>query len=156
MLDERQVILSKVRLQSAREDYLVSAENLQAGHYNAANNRAYYSIFHAIRAVLALESKDFKKHSQAIGYFNKEYIHTGRFEPRLYEIIASASKARNNSDYEDYYVATKEEADENVAGANLIIEAAESYIAKRMENEYIPADSPELEPEIEDEDEQER
>jgi uncharacterized protein (UPF0332 family) len=48
MLDERQVILSKVRLQSSREDYLVAAENLQAGHYKAANNRAYYSIFHAI------------------------------------------------------------------------------------------------------------
>lgn len=28
--------------------------------YLSANNRAYYSIFHAIRAVLALEPIDFK------------------------------------------------------------------------------------------------
>ena len=30
--------------------------------YLAANNRTYYSIFHAIRAVLALERIDFRKH----------------------------------------------------------------------------------------------
>lgn len=30
--------------------------------YLSANNRAYYSIFHAIRAVLALEPIDLKKH----------------------------------------------------------------------------------------------
>ncbi len=30
--------------------------------YKAANNRAYYSIFHSIRAILALEPIDFKRH----------------------------------------------------------------------------------------------
>lgn len=71
MLDERQVILSKVRLQSAREDYLVAAENLQAGHYKAANNRAL--LLHLSRHPRGpdIGSEDFKKHSQAIGYFNK-------------------------------------------------------------------------------------
>lgn len=47
--------------------------------YLSANNRAYYSIFHAIRAVLALEPVDFKKHKDVIAYFNKNYVSTEKF-----------------------------------------------------------------------------
>lgn len=149
MLIEQQVILSKLRLQNANEDYIIAKNLLNEGHYKAANNRAYYSMFHAIRAVLALESKDFKRHAQVIGYFNKEYIHAGHFEPRFFKIIKAASKSRTNSDYEDYYVATKEEADENVSNAKLFLAATESYVACRMEQEYEPPGS--LEPEGENE-----
>lgn len=146
MLSEQQVILSKLRLQSANEDHTTAKSLLHDGHYKAANNRAYYAMFHAIRAVLALESKDFKRHAQVMGYFNKEYIHAGHFEPHFFEIIKTASKSRTNSDYEDYYIATKEEANGNVSNAKLFLEAVESYIARRMENEYIPPDSLESEP----------
>jgi uncharacterized protein (UPF0332 family) len=148
MLNEQQVILSKLRLQSANEDYIIAKSLLNDGHYKAANNRAYYSVFHAIRAVLALESKDFKRHAQVIGYFNKEYIHAGHFEPRFFEIIKTASRSRTNSDYEDYYIATKEEAAENVSNAKLFLTATESYVAHRMDQEYEPPDS--SEPEGED------
>jgi len=44
--------------------------------YASANNRAYYSIFHAMRAVLALEQKDFKKHSAVIAQFTQSYLKT--------------------------------------------------------------------------------
>lgn len=140
MLNECQVILSNLRLSKAREDVDVAEEVLHSGHYKAANNRAYYCIFHCIRAVLALESIDFKSHSQVIGYFNKNYIHAGHFDSLTFEAIAFASKSRNNSDYEDYYVATKEEAESNIANAKLFLEAVESYIARRIKEEYIPAD----------------
>jgi len=75
-----------------------------------------------------------------IGYFNKEYIHAGHFEPRFYGIIKTASKSRANSDYEDYYIATKEDADENVSNAKLFLDATESYIARRIELEYESPD----------------
>lgn len=140
MLNERQAILSNLRLSKAHEDGDVADEVFKSGHYKAANNRAYYSIFHCIRAVLALEGIDFKSHSQAIGYFNKNYIHAGHFDSSTVKTIAFASKSRNNSDYEDYYVATKEEAESNIINAKLFLEAVESYIAKRLKEEYISVD----------------
>lgn len=51
-----------------------------AGQWASANNRTYYSLFHAMRAVLALEQKDFKKHSAVIAEFNREFIHSGAFD----------------------------------------------------------------------------
>lgn len=46
-------------LASARRD-------MDAEDYASANNRAYYAIFHAMRAVLALDGEDYKTFS---GYF---------------------------------------------------------------------------------------
>ncbi len=58
--------------------------------YRAANNRAYYSIFHSICAVLAKEGIAFKRHKGIIGYFNKNYIHTGVFPKELGRKIVTA------------------------------------------------------------------
>ena len=71
MLNMNRINLSQVRIENAKEDLLTATENLEAGRYRSANNRAYYSMFHAIRSLLALDGIDFKKHSQLLGYFNK-------------------------------------------------------------------------------------
>ncbi len=83
--------LSKYRLEQAKEN-LEEAEALFAiNKFKGANNRAYYAIFHAIKAILALEQVDFKKHSSVIAYFNKEYISKEIFPKELGRRINEAS-----------------------------------------------------------------
>lgn len=50
--------LSKYRLERAEEDIRTARINLENGLYKGAINRAYYAIFHAIRAVNALDGFD--------------------------------------------------------------------------------------------------
>lgn len=50
---------AKYRLDRAKEDLADAELCYKNRRYLTANNRAYYSIFHAIRAVLALERVDF-------------------------------------------------------------------------------------------------
>ena len=61
------------RLNVAREDLETAHLTFEAKQYRGANNRAYYSIFHTICAVLAKEGVAFKRHkdeySNAIGFF---------------------------------------------------------------------------------------
>lgn len=65
--------LIKYRIESAKED-LKSAKILgDANSYKGANNRAYYAIFHAICAVLALTGVAYERHKDAIANFNKGY-----------------------------------------------------------------------------------
>ena len=47
--------LARHRLDVAKEDLETAISNLKEEHYRAANNRAYYSIYHSICAVFALE-----------------------------------------------------------------------------------------------------
>lgn len=54
------------RIQSAKSDLKSSKILLDAEEYKAANNRAYYAIFHAINAVHALNEKAYKRHKDAV------------------------------------------------------------------------------------------
>ena len=61
MLDAAKSGLSKYRLERAGEMLKTARRDLDAGDYASANNRAYYCIFHAMRATLALTGEDYKK-----------------------------------------------------------------------------------------------
>lgn len=51
---------AKYRLQRAKQDLSDAEFSYKHKRYLNANNRAYYSIFYAIKAVLALESRPLK------------------------------------------------------------------------------------------------
>lgn len=124
--------LSKYRLEQAKEN-LEEAEALFAiNKFKGANNRAYYSIFHAIRSILALDEIDFKKHSSVIAYFNKNYVSTGIFQKELGKKISQAVYFREKSDYVDFYIVTKEETKSQIETAKQIIEQVEKYINSKI------------------------
>ena len=120
--------LARHRLQVAKEDLADAEHSLREERYRNANNRAYYAIFHAISACLALKFKSFKSHAQTIGYFNKEFVHTGIFPSNLAQKISHAEKVRNASDYEDFYIVDKAKTQEQVENARQIVDFVERYL----------------------------
>ena len=64
----------------------------EAGRYKNALNRAYYSIFHGMRAVNALDGFDSSKHSGVIAHFNQNYVKEGIFPKETSKIIRLASE----------------------------------------------------------------
>ena len=116
--------------QSKRE--LEDAKLLYNNHsYLSANNRAYYSIFHAIRAVLALEPIDFKKHKDVLAYFNKNYVNTEIFPRTIGKRIIQANRLREDSDYDDEYVANTEATEAQIKTAEELIGLVEKYIESK-------------------------
>ena len=73
-MDERQKDLSKYRITEADDSLKVAAHCLKEGLYKDSINRSYYAAFYAVKAVLALDTVDFKRHKDVMGYFNKEYV----------------------------------------------------------------------------------
>lgn len=130
MLDENKVYLSKHRLASARESLEEGELLLGAQKYKGANNRAYYTIFHSMRAILALDGFDSKKHSGVIAKFNESYIKNKIFTIDHGKIVKNASIIRNNSDYDDFFIATKEQAETQIKEAKKFILAVEKYLEK--------------------------
>ena len=107
--------------------------SLNAESYKAANNRAYYAIFHAINAIHALTGVAYKRHKDAIANFNKEYIRTEIFPRRIGRQIASAEEIRHASDYDDFYIATRSEAEEQIVLAEEFIQMVEGYCCSELE-----------------------
>ena len=96
--------------------------------YRVANNRAYYAIFRAISACLALENKAFKHHSQVIGNFNKDFVHTGIFPAHIGRKVSQAEKARLSSDYDDFYIIDIAKTKEQLETAREVIALVEKYL----------------------------
>ncbi|MDE5933616.1 MAG: HEPN domain-containing protein, partial [Lachnospiraceae bacterium] len=57
----------------AEEDLETAHLLLDAKQYRGANNRAYYSIYHTIDAILSIDEIAFKRHKDTLAYFNKQY-----------------------------------------------------------------------------------
>jgi len=79
--------LSQYRLERAETMIATAKRDVEAGDYASANNRAYYCIFHAMRAVLALDGEDDKKHSAVIARFSMQYLKAERLPKKFGRLI---------------------------------------------------------------------
>lgn len=125
--------LALYRLQTARSDLKSARILLAAEEYKGANNRAYYAIFHAINAIHALSGKAYKRHKDAIGNFNKDYVKTEIFPREIGRRIGEAEEIRHASDYDDFYIASREESERQVAVADEFIWLVENYCMAQFE-----------------------
>lgn len=120
--------LAKYRLEKAREDLARAKREFDAADYKLALNRSYYAIFHAIRAVNILDEFDSSKHSGVIAHFNRYHVKNNDFPSDVSKKIASAMIVRQASDYDDFFIATKKEAEKQVEVANEIVSLVENYL----------------------------
>lgn len=127
--------LSKYRLEKAIEMLMTAKRDLSADDYASANNRAYYCIFHCMRAVIALDGEDFKKHSAVIAMFSKNYLKTDVFPREYGALISNASLIRNRSDYEDFYICSIEDTRQLVAGAEQFLSVIQQYLDQKYQNQ---------------------
>jgi len=121
---------AKYRLQRAQEEYETAELLYKENKLLAANNRAYYSIFYAIRAVLAMEKKDFKRHKDVLAYFNHNYIKPEIFPRIIGKKIVLASKVREDSDYDEEYQPSADTTKLQIETANELIKLVQEYLNK--------------------------
>ena len=123
------------RLEKAKNNLEVVNQLVEDGYYNFAINRAYYAAFNAMRAVNALDGFDSSKHSGVISHFNQNYVKTGIFDSETSKIIKKASTLREKSDYEDFFEASKEEAEEANESVKKFVSGVESYLNSLKSNQ---------------------
>ena len=123
--------LSKYRLQSAEENLVASKTLLNAEQYKSSVNRSYYALFHALRAVTALDGFDSSKHSGIIAFFNRTYVKEGIFDKSLSKYIDVSFRLREKADYQDFVVITKEQAEEQYNKAEQLICAVKPYLEEQ-------------------------
>ena len=120
--------LSQYRLEQSVECFKASQKLLDSQLYKDSINRSYYATFHAIRSVLALSAVDFKRHKDVIGYFNREYVKTEIFPRELGKRIGEIQRIREKSDYSDFFIAPKEEAERQLETACNVIESVSHFL----------------------------
>ena len=123
---------AKYRLERAGDDLDTARLLFDNGSYRAANNRAYYAIFHSLRAVLAFDNFDSKKHSGVISEFRRRYIKEGVFPEKMSQMIGSAFVIRNASDYDDMFIVSKTETREQIDNAEYVYTEIKKYVDLKL------------------------
>ncbi len=133
-MESSMIELSRYRYETCLENLTDARIMYENKRYKNALNRAYYSIFHAIRSICALDGFDSSKHSGVIAFFNQNYVKTGIFPRELSKVIRYASENREKADYLDFFVASKEEAEKQIGRAEYFSEVIRGYL---VENKII-------------------
>lgn len=123
--------LSKYRYERATEELENARLMLDTGKFKLALNRSYYSIFHAIRAINVLDEFDSSKHSGVIAHFNQHHVKTGDFPKAASKIIRHASEMREHADYEDFFIASRQDAEEQITNAQIFHQLITAYLNQR-------------------------
>jgi uncharacterized protein (UPF0332 family) len=124
--------LAKYRYESAVEKLQAAKLLKENDFFKDSIYRSYYAIFSGARSLLALKEFDCAKHSGIIALFNQHFVKTGLIDKICSKIISGAQIHRQRSDYGDYVIATKQEAEEQIKNAELFLE----HIKKYLDNEF--------------------
>ena len=128
MDDNLKTELSKYRFSRAKENLESAKQLFEAKLFNDSVGRSYYAIFSAIRAILALDGVDFKKHSGVISYFQKEYLKTKIFDQKYSDYVRSAFDSRSEADYRDFVKVSNEDALNQLNRAKEMLEVIKKYL----------------------------
>ena len=81
-----------------------------------------------MRAVLVFDNFDSSKHSGVIAEFRRRYIKEGIFPTEISKMIGSAFTIRNASDYDDMFIASKNDTEEQIDNAEYVYKMIKEYI----------------------------
>ena len=133
MLNEDRKELCVFRLEKSQES-IESAEKLfEMKDYSAVVNMSYYSMFYAIRAIMALDGKDEKEHSEVITYFTDHYVNPEMFATQYSYIAKKAFSMFVESECEDFFVVSRAEATEQIENAKYFLDEVKKYVDLRVE-----------------------
>lgn len=105
--NERQIVVN-LELEKAKRTFDDMSFCLQEGKWEAAANRLYYALFHAVSALLICDGYNVKSHRGTMALFGEHYIRTGIFERKDGSLFSDLVIMRDNADYNCFFEATEE------------------------------------------------
>jgi len=135
-MDEKKIKLAKYRLEKTKEELESARQSYNNKLLSSSLGNSYYSIFHSVRTLFALEGIDSKTHRGVSHLFNLHFVRSGLLPGKMNEILSGAFEMRLDSDYEDFYVASKEEAKEQIDNAEFFLNSILEFIKQRYNVEF--------------------
>ena len=95
-----------------------------------AVNRIYYGMFYMLLALALKKGFKTSKHNQLLGWFNKEFVKTGKIDRKIGKIIHKAFEDRSDRDYGIFIRFEKEEVLEKLNDMQIVLSELNKIIAE--------------------------
>jgi uncharacterized protein (UPF0332 family) len=109
-------------LQLAAEELKAAEHLLNAGLARIALARAYFAVFHAVRARLYAEGLEPRTHAGVQHLWNVHIVRGGSYDAATTRLLARLQKFRVEADYAQAFVVDEAGAREELAAARGLVE----------------------------------
>ena len=125
--NERRIIVNRELEKSERtfEDVVFCAKE---GKWEAAANRLYYALFHAMAALLINDGHHVKSHRGILAMFGEHYVRTEIFSKKDGSLLSELVIMRDNADYNCFFEADEEKLTPFIEPTRELIERIRQYI----------------------------
>lgn len=130
MTEEGKDLAAAEDLAMAGEEIDVAGQLLRTGHPRIAVTRAYFAVFHAVRARVYAEGLEPRTHNGTHHLFNAHLVKTGIYDASASRLVARLQKYREEADYSRAFVVDEAGASEDVAAARGLVERIRRDLAE--------------------------
>jgi uncharacterized protein (UPF0332 family) len=117
----------RLRMKQARET-LKEAEALRDQDlWRGVINRSYYAMFYAVLALAASKDVVVSKHTHAVAFFDREFVHKGIFSKELSRALHYGFDQRQTNDYGEIWDVERGEAEIALSEAKSFVKAIIAY-----------------------------
>ena len=102
---------------------------MKEGKWEAAANRLYYALFHAMSALLISDGFQVKSHRGVLAMFGEHYVKTEIFAKKDGSLLSDLVIMRDNADYNCFFEANKEKLQPYIEPTELLLTKIKKYIS---------------------------
>lgn len=128
--EDRKVIVA-LELEKVDKTWMQIDTQIQAGLWDMAANRLYYSLFHAVSALLIFDHHEVGTHRGVVNKFSLFYVKTGIFTKDDGRLYSRLQQLREDGDYNCSIDVEQEEVEEKIESTRQLIEKIKQYIAEK-------------------------
>lgn len=110
MNEEDKKIAIRLLIEKSQRHLHQAEQNAELKNWDLVANRLYYSIFHAVTALLLKDNIEVKTHKGRAQQFGKYYVLTGKFSKEDGRLYNNLQKMREEADYNNVFILSETEA----------------------------------------------
>lgn len=129
--EEDRKVLVMLELEKAEKTLIQLDVQLQAQLWEMAANRLYYSLFHAVSALLISDHHEEGTHRGAVNKFSLYYVKEGVFTKEEGRLYSRLQRLREDGDYNCSIDVEQDEVEEKIEPTRQLIEKIKRYIADK-------------------------
>lgn len=128
--NERQIVVG-LELEKADKTFQEFEYVWEKGLFSVAANRLYYTLFHAVSALLISDGHSVKSHRGIMVLFGQYYVKTAVFSKEDGSLLSDLVIMRDNADYNCLFEANEEKLSPFIEPTRQFIDRIKKYIANK-------------------------
>lgn len=129
--DNERATIVRMELDKANKTFADMDFCAKEKKWEAAANRLYYALFHAVSALLINGGQNVKSHRGIMTLFGQHYVRTGLFSREDGSLLSDLVIMRDNADYNIFFEANEEKIAPYIEPTRQLIEKIKTYIANK-------------------------